>query len=307
MDIGYAVFKGIVQGLGEFLPISSTAHLVFTDAVMRRLGMPTPGHAEEEFFDILLHVGTLVAVVIYFRRELMAIFRLWLGRANGQDEALSSQYASTLPLKQLPVYLAVSVVMTVVLVKGVLAVSEPICQQLGLVQQGIHDLSEYYFHHPRFVALHLIITGFLLFGTQKFSDRLLARRDGALKPVGMKNAVVIGLFQGCAAIFHGISRSGSTISGGLLSGLDRVSATRYSFLLSLPTFVLVTAYEGYKFSKTANLAEYNWPAALAGSAVAGLVGYYCVKYFLQYLAKNPLTPFAVYCWVMGAVMMVMLG
>jgi len=275
--------------------------------VMRRLGMATPSHAEEEFFDILLHVGTLVAVVIYFRRELLAILRLCLGRASHDDEVLSSQYASTLPLKQLPLYLAVSVVMTVVLVKGVLAVSEPVCEQLGLVQQGIHDLSEFYFHYPRFVALHLMITGGLLFATQKYSDRQLARRDGTVKAVGLKNAVVIGLFQGCAAIFHGISRSGSTISGGLLSGLDRVSATRYSFLLSLPTFVLVTLYEGYKFSKTANLAEYNWVAALVGAAVAGLVGYYCVKYFLQYLAKNPLTPFAVYCWVMGLVMMGLLG
>ena len=93
---------------------------------------------------------------------------------------------------------------------------------------------------------------------------------------------------------------------GLFSGLDRVTATRYSFLLSLPTFILATVYEVVKFSGSGELVDFNWLALLLGTLVSAVVGYFCIKYFLLFLAKSGLMPFAVYCWAVGGIMLAVL-
>lgn len=312
MDIGYAVFKGIVQGLAEFLPISSTAHLVFFDTLSRMFGWSTvhPSHAEEEFFDILLHLGTMAAVIYYFRVELGKIWchvmHQYFKQPLPEDLKNPPEYEQ-LPLSELFKLLAISTFMTCVVIGLFLKGSEFIFARNGMAEQGITDISEFYFHHPIYVAVHLMFTGFLLFFTQKMSDKYLSGTFGTGQIVQTRHATAIGLFQGFAAIFHGISRSGSTISAGLATGLDRVTATKYSFLLSLPTFILATGYEFYKFNKSGHIDNFQWLPLIIGTLVAAIVGYFCVKFFIKFLAKNRLTPFAFYCWGMGTAMLILLA
>jgi undecaprenyl-diphosphatase len=332
VDIGYAVLKGIVQGLAEFLPISSTAHLIFCDALAAKLGMRLPSPEEQEFFNILVQMGTLGAVVYYFKRELsltwtrlvdsmettapgwargfvrpVAILCKGFSNADVNSKTLSDvhlppEYAEKIDLRHLPRHLFLSVIITVVFTFGVLKGSEFLFNYYNWHPGGAEDISEFFFRYSPFVAIHLLATGCLLFISQKLSDK----HSGQGKVVDNKSAALVGLFQGFSAIFHGLSRSGSTISAGLLSGLDRVTATRYSFLLSLPTFILATAYEVLKFSDDTALVDFNWLALLLGTVVSAIVGYFCIKYFLVFLTRNGLIPFAIYCWVVGGSMLVVL-
>lgn len=294
MDIGYTIFKGITQGLTEFLPVSSTAHLTFTNAIFHRLGWLAPLRpGEDEFFDILLHLGTLASVIYYFRRDLVRVVQVALGKESAR--AIDEQ--SGLYLKKLPWFIALSMVVTVVFILSMLKGTGLVFDLMGWTSTHVENLSDYYFAHPQWVAVHLMITGCLLFFTERRSKN---RKPGQSFNNG--NALLIGLFQGCAAIFHGISRSGSTISAGLLGGLDRVTATRYTFLLSIPTFLMAAVYEAFKLYKMGYIMDLNWPAMLIGTAFSAVVGYFCVKYLIQFVANNSLVGFAIYCWVLGAAM-----
>jgi undecaprenyl-diphosphatase len=295
VDFGYAILKGIIQGLAEFLPISSTAHLIFIDAIFRALGWeghaPTP--IQEEFFDILLHMGTLAAVLFYFRGDLANILRAVVSKSGS---IATKPVVGNINNRQLPIYIAISMVVTVVFILSMLKGTGLIFQHFGWTSEHVKNLSDFYMVSPKFVALHLIITGFMLYFTERFSA---GSKPGKIR-FATKNALVIGLFQGFAAIFHGLSRSGSTIAGGLLSGVDRLTATRYSFLLSIPTFMMAMVYEAIKIMQAGHLDHLDWPPMIAGTIIAGLVGYFCVKYFIRFVAVNRLTVFAIYCWVVGS-------
>jgi undecaprenyl-diphosphatase len=295
MDLGYSLLKGAIQGLTEFLPVSSTAHLTFTNALFERFGWQPPLRAgEDEFFDIMLHLGTLMSVVYYFRADLWQLVLVAFGKAPAD----STDPQSGLVLKKLPLFLAISSVATVIFVLGMKKVSGMVMSQFGWTSARVEDLSDFYFAHPQWVAIHLIIVGLLLFLTEKMS-----RHNKTGQSFGMFNAVVIGITQGCAAIFHGISRSGSTISAGLATGLDRITATRYTFMLSIPTFIMAAVYETVKLQH--DLPNLNWPIMLAGTAVSAITGYLCVKYLIRYVATHSLNVFAIYCWVMGLIMLVL--
>lgn len=303
MDLGYSILKGVIQGLTEFLPVSSTAHLTFANALFERFHWQPPLRpGEDEFFDILLHLGTLLSVVYYFRADLWRLLLVALGRAPGNAE--DSQ--SGLSLRQLPMFLAISSVATVAFVLGLKKVSGLVMAKMGWATASVQDLSDYYFTHPYWVAIHLIIVGGLLFFTEKASASVRLGKSG---PSGRRftkgNALLIGLVQGCAAIFHGISRSGSTIAAGLASGIDRVTATRYTFLLSIPTFLLAAAYEALKLK--GHMLALNWPVMLVGALCSAVLGYLCVKYLIRYVATHSLVGFAYYCWALGLVMLVLLA
>ncbi len=298
MDLGYSVLKGVIQGLTEFLPVSSTAHLTFANAIFERFHWQPPLRpGEDEFFDILLHLGTLLSVVYYFRSDLWQIVQVFLGKAPA--DVVDSQ--SGLSLKKLPVFLAVSSVATIVFVLAMKKISALVMTHMGWTTATISDLSDYYFAHPQWVAIHLMIVGCLLFFTEKVSASAEKRATGRDFKVG--HSLVIGLVQGCAAIFHGISRSGSTISAGLGLGLDRITATRYTFMLSIPTFLLAAAYEAMKFN--GQLQGLDWPVMLLGMLASTVFGYFCVKYLIRFVATHSLVGFAVYCWAIGIIMLVL--
>ena len=204
MNLIQAILMGIVQGLSEFLPISSSAHLVFTSNFYKVFkGIEIVQHSNEEvFFDIMLHFGTLIAVLIFFRKDIAAIIKaLWEGV---KTKDFSNREA------KLGLYIIIGTIITII---------------LALPMQGF---AEKLVFSPEIVGLLLVATGILLFGAEYFSNHHQKNNEMTLK-----NSILIGLAQGLA-VLPGLSRSGWTIATGLFSGLDRVTAARYSFLLSIP-------------------------------------------------------------------------
>ncbi len=254
-----AIILGIVQGLTEFLPISSSAHLALVPWV---LGWPVPSLT----FDTVLHMGTLVAVVAYFWGDIWRILGAWwqslrTRRIDNPDARL----AWLLILATLPAVLA-----------GVL----------------LEDLVEGLLSTPAVVAAFLIVTGVLLF----VSDRV-GRKQRTLEQLNTLDAVSIGVAQACA-IIPGLSRSGLTIAAGLFRGLTREEAARFAFLLALPITFGAAAQQVY-IAARAGLSSADLLPMLLGAGAALVAGYLAIRLLLGYVRSHSLRPFAYYCWVVG--------
>jgi undecaprenyl-diphosphatase len=263
-----AILLGILQGLTEFLPVSSSGHLVLFQHLF--------GLKEAElFFDVCVHMGTLMAVVVVFRREIIKIVLalLQLVSLGGQKEKFLQKADSDPELK-----------MALLIVIGSIPTAV-----LGLLFASIADRL---FSSTLITGLMLIVTGLLLWVTRTAETLAVAANSGHLTK---GKAFIIGIVQGLA-IIPGISRSGSTISTGLLLGVDRETAARYSFLLSIPAIVgagLLSLKDG--FSQTDPII---W-MSLTGAVTAGLIGYGALKSLLHMVKKGRLYVFAPYCWLVG--------
>lgn len=270
MNLIQAILMGIVQGLSEFLPVSSSAHLVFTSNFYKVIAN-IPIHeqsGQEVFFDIMVHLGTLIAVLIFFRKDIMNILK-------SMFKALKSKDWSDNEAK-LGLYIIVGTFLT-------------ICVALPL-----HDVAEKLVFSPAIVGGLLFITGFVLLYSEYVSKHVASRKEN----IDWKISILIGLAQGIAAM-PGFSRSGWTIATGLFAGLDRTAAARYSFLLSIP--IILGASMVYPFVKLDfhEVAGYNWSAIIAGTLVSGIVGYLCIKYFMKFISRFSLAFFGYYCIIAG--------
>ena len=263
-----AIILGILQGLTEFLPVSSSGHLVLLQQVF--------GLKEAElFFDVCVHLGTLLAVIIVFRHEINRILSaLWQLVSLRESKEKLLQKAQSDPEIKMALFIVIGSIPTAI---------------LGFLFSGIAD---HLFSSALITGLMLMVTGLLLWLTRKAGTHIASGRTGHLTPA---RALIIGIIQGLA-IIPGISRSGSTISTGLLLGVDRETAARYSFLLSIPAIVgagLLSLKDG--FSQT-DLAIW---IPLFGAAAAAFVGYGSLKILLRMVQKGRLHVFAPYCWVVG--------
>jgi undecaprenyl-diphosphatase len=263
-----AIILGILQGLTEFLPVSSSGHLVL---LQQLLGLKEA----ELFFDVCVHLGTLAAVIAVFHREIknivLALLRL-LTTAGKKDRALS-EIESDPELK-----------MALLIVIGSIPTA-----LLGLVFSGIADRL---FSSVLIVGLMLILTGLLLWLTRW---PIKGSRPPGIDRLNPKNAFLIGIVQGLA-IIPGISRSGSTISIGLLLGIEREMAARYSFLLSIPAIVgagLLSLKDSFYE------IDVSIKIPLVGAVTAAIVGYASLRALLQVVKKGGLHMFAPYCWLVG--------
>ncbi len=270
MNLIQAILMGIVQGLSEFLPISSSAHLVFTSNFYKVFqGIEIVQHSNEEvFFDIMVHLGTLIAVLIFFRKDIANIIKaMW--------HALKTKDWSDKEAK-LGLYIIAGTILTIVLALP------------------INEVAEKLVFAPAIVGILLFITGFVLLGSEYMSKNFIAKKEN----VDLKTSIFIGLAQGLAAL-PGFSRSGWTIATGLFCGLDRTTAARYSFLLSIPIILGASmVYPLIKIDIHEALA-YNWTAIISGTIVSGLVGYLCIKYFMKFISKFSLAIFGWYCILAG--------
>jgi len=251
-----AVFLGALQGATEFLPISSSGHLVIVPALT---GLKPPPIA----FDVLLHAGTLVAVVAYFRRDLLSLLVQSLRDLRERSLGPGSKLLAVLTLASVPAALA------------------------GLL---FDELFEKMFASPPAAGAFLLVTAGLLF----LADAA-GKREGSMERLGWCGALTVGVAQ-AFAIAPGISRSGSTISAGMFLGLKREEAARFSFLLSIPIVAGTTLLHVRQFTAEG----VGLPAAVAGFLAAALVGYACIAFLLRYLSSHGLRPFAVYCLLAGA-------
>lgn len=270
MNFIQAILMGIVQGLSEFLPISSSAHLVFTSNFYKVFkGIEIVQQSNEEvFFDIMVHLGTLIAVLIFFRKDIINICKALFHALKTKD--WSSHEA------KLGLYIIWGTFITL------------------LLAVPINEFAASLVFRPEIVGILLFITGFVLLLSEYMSKHVKAKKD----KVDFKTSVMIGLAQGLAAL-PGFSRSGWTIAAGLFGGLDRSTAARYSFLLSIP--IILGASMVYPLVKidVHEALSYNWHAIIAGTIVSGIVGYLCIKYFMKFVAKFSLGIFGYYCLIMG--------
>lgn len=269
MHLIQSILMGAVQGLSEFLPISSSAHLVFTSNFYKVFkGLEIAQESNQEIFlDIMLHLGTLIAVLIFFRKDIMDILKaLYFGLKDKKYDDMDFKTG---------LYIIIGTIVTVI------------------IAYPLNEVAGNLVFKPAIVGLLLIFTGGLLL----FSE-YLAKRNVEKKPVKLRSSVLMAIAQGFAAL-PGFSRSGLTIATGLLSGMDRTSAARYSFLLSIP--IILGASMLYPLVKLDlhEVVTYNWFAISVGTVVSAVVGYLCIKYFMKFLSKFSLAVFGYYCLLMG--------
>ncbi|HCC32442.1 MAG TPA: undecaprenyl-diphosphate phosphatase [Clostridiales bacterium] len=265
---GQAVLLGLVQGITEFLPVSSSAHLVLAQAL---LGIEPPGLTLE----IAVHLGTLAAVVAVFARDLGQLLRAG-GRMAGVAArgASSREHFARDPGARLLVLLA--------LASGVTAA-------LGLTGEpwlrGAYE-------EPEVAATLLLVTGAILWGAGRLrpGTRPLAALD-------WRDGLLVGAAQG-VAILPGISRSGTTIAAGLMTGLDRDAAARFSFLLSVPAILGATLLEAVRLGP-ASLLQPGLEVTLPAMVSAAVTGFLAVTGLLRLVRRGRLGSFAYYCWVVG--------
>ncbi len=270
MGIIQAIIMGIVQGLSEFLPVSSSAHLVITSNLYKVLkNIPIQEQQTQEIFlDIMLHLGTLIAVLIFFRKDIISIIKAFLSAIKTKD--FSNQDA------KLSLYIIFGTVITV------------------LIAYPLNTVAEKLVFAPCIVGILLIITGCLLFFSERYSKNLSKKSAD----IDTKTAIFMAIAQGIAAL-PGFSRSGLTIAAGLLNKQQRVTAARYSFLLSIP--IILGASMLYPLIKIDlnELYSYNWTSIITGTIVSAIVGYLCIKYFLKFVGKYSLAFFGYYCIIIG--------
>ncbi len=272
MDYFHTIIMGFIQGLTEFLPVSSSGHIVLASAIYKLFtGQDFSVASDEEiFFDIMLHLGTLVAVCIYFRKEIISVLKAFFLAIKIKK---FDNYEAILP-----VYILSGTFFT--------------C----LVVYPIKDFCEKLVTLPAVIGLTLIFTGAVLLFAEFFSNKF-AKKDSQ---VNMKKSIFIGIVQGLAAI-PGISRSGSTIAAALALGIDRTNAAKYSFLLSIPVILLAVIYHIPEISNPEVFSSISWLPILTGTFISAFVGYFCIKYFIAFLNKFSLNIFAYYCFVLGGV------
>lgn len=279
MNIIQSAVTGAVQGLTEFLPVSSSAHLVLTSSLYKFFSGKSMffDHNEEVLFDIMLHIGTLIAVLFYFRKDLFSLFKNFFSSLT--KGGFKQNYES-----RLPIYVMLGTIATI------------------MVAYPVKDFFESLVEKPQIVGGILLLTGLVLYSTEYISTKIATKTN----MVCWKKSLYIGIAQGLA-VAPGLSRSGSTIAAGLASGIDRVTCAKYSFLLSIPVIVMAAGYEVLKLVKSRAILHYDWVAMALGTLVSMIIGYLCIKYFIEFLGKHKLNIFAYYCWAMGLFMIIFFG
>lgn len=255
-----ALFLGTLQGLTEFIPVSSSGHLVLFQSLLGLKEAPL-------FFDVMLHFGTLLAVMTCFRRDLAVIARETYGVLSKNEKGG--------PEKKLLLWIVLGTIPT------------------GLMGIVLKDWFESFFSRPKTVGTMILVTGILLWLT-----KWIKKEGRSLEEMTWRDAVLIGVAQGIA-IMPGISRSGATISVALFLGLHRELAGKFSFLLSIPAILGATLLEAPKVGAIGDPFS-----ALIGAACASGVGYVSLKFLMRMIKLGAVGSFAYYCWAVGIVMVV---
>lgn len=264
-----AAVLGLLQGLTEFLPISSSAHLRFAGA----FGWGDPGAA----YTAIIQIGTELAVVVYFARDIARIVGAWFAslfrRARRSDP--DARMGWLVIIGSIPIIV------------------------LGLLFQ---DKIETTFRDLRLIAVAMVAFSLVLY----WADRV-GRKKLELDELTVRDGIVYGLAQSLALI-PGVSRSGGTITAGLFMGYTRVAAARYSFLLAIPAVLGSGAYETYKaFKGGVKGAQVDWPPTILSTVIAFAVGLAVIAWLLRYLTRGSFVPFVVYRVLLGLAVLALVG
>ena len=265
MSVLQSLLFGVIEGLTEFIPVSSTAHMLFLQQV---LGIPA---SDAVFaFLVLVQLGPLLALLVYFRDDLWALVRAFFSRPFGT------------PQNRLAWYIIIATI--------------PALLAGALLKDAVQGL----FQNPLAEAAIRFFAAALLLALAEW----LGRRTRSLDAMGWLDSLIIGMFQ-VLAVFPGASRSGSTISAGMFRNLDRPSATRFAFLLSAPVMLAAGVYESVSAFRLGHLGALLPPLAL-GLIVAAVVGWLSIRWLLRYVSSHSLYAFSVYCAAIGCLSLVIL-
>ena len=270
----FSVLMGVLQGVAEFLPISSSGHL----ALFQHFFGVENYEETQMFFTVLLHLGTLISVCVYYWRDVIDMIRefflgirdLTVRRGGGAPPPPTRRLVMMIIVATLPLF-------------AILPVK-------GLVEDAMSNVT--------FVSVALLATGFILF----FSDRMARGRKNA-RNATVADALLVGCAQAVGTL-PGISRSGITISAGLLRGFDRTFAVRFSFLMSLPAVLGANILEVADAVQTGGVDTSRLPMYLVGMVVSGVVGYFAIRLVNLLANKGKFGAFAYYCWAVGIVSLV---
>lgn len=257
MDLLQVLILALVQGLTEFLPISSSGHLVL---VPRWLGWEDQGLA----FDVAVHLGTLFAVVAYFRQDILQMARAWLSSFDRAPLTHDAQLGWSVLLATVPAGIA------------------------GLI---FSDAIETHLRSPQVIAVTTVVFGILLWAAD-----VLGRRERPMTSLGWRDAFLIGCAQALALI-PGTSRSGITITMALALGLDRNAAARFSFLLAIPIITLASGLQIVQLSHATGAVD--WLALGVGTVAAAVCAYACIHWFLRFVSHAGMAVFAIYRLLLG--------
>ena len=264
-----SIFLGLVQGIAEFLPISSSGHL---SLFQHFFGLTEAGL----FFDVLLHLGTLIAIFVYYWRDIVNLVKAFLRLVTGlfSKKKKGARKGRKDPGARMILMLIVATLPLFVILP-------------------IKDKVESLYSNTIFVGCALIVTGCILF----FSDRM-AKGKKTVRSATLLDALLVGVGQ-AVAVVPGLSRSGTTISAGLLRGFSRKFAVRFSFLLSVPA-VLGANIISIGDAVAAGIDTSLLPAYIAGTVVAAVSGYFAIRLVNSLADKGKFGSFAYYCWGIGA-------
>ncbi len=269
MDILYSVILGIIQGLTEFLPVSSSAHLVIAPKLLKG----TSELLNSLSFAIALHAGTLTAVIWYFREKIASMIKAFfrgITPGGGREN----------PDFRLGLY--------------IIAATIPAVIAALLFEEQIEGV----FRKPEYTASALIVFGLVLFAADRFSVK---KND--LAGITFKAAIIIGLFQALSLV-PGVSRSGITITAALIMGYKREGAAEFSFLLSVPAITGAFVF-GLKGLLNAGLAAGEIAAVAAGFTAAAISGFFAIKFLMAFIKKSTFLPFVIYRVMLGGVIISM--
>jgi undecaprenyl-diphosphatase len=271
LNVAQAVVLGVVEGVTEFLPISSTGHLLIAEHLM---GLPTEGKAGDGLigFTAVIQVGAILAAVVYFFRDILALLTGFVG-------GLTSGEKRTQPEWRFALAVAVG------------------CIPIGIVGLALKDVIKDVDKSLITVALGLIVFSAVLVVAER-----RAGQDREERSLTVLDGLLIGLAQ-CIALVPGVSRSGATISAGLLRGLDRVSATRLSFLLGIPALLAAGAYE-LKDATTSGPGAPGTGATLIATLVAFVVAYGAIAFLLRFVARHSIAAFVPYRVLLGVAVLI---
>lgn len=264
MSILQAVLLGIIEGITEFLPVSSTGHLTVAEQLLG-LQVDDPGVTA---FTALIQVGAIAAVLVYFHTDIRLLATAWGRGLIEPQERRSPEYRAAW---------------------YVIAGSIPI----GVVGLLAKDLVTGPLRSLWVVAVALLVWSLVMY----LAEHVAARRPQLDRELSLRDSLVIGIVQ-CIALVPGVSRSGATISAGLFRGLDRVTATQVSFLLSIPALAAAGALEGVTTASQISSTVGWWPTALA-TAISFLVAYASIAWLLRLVAGHPITVFISYRVALG--------
>ena len=260
MELLHLIILGLLQGLTEFLPISSSAHLILLPKIFDWIDQGLS-------YDIAVHVGSLSAVVHYFRADIKQILSGWSAspRDNENSRMLWFIAVGTIPV--------------------------------GLVGLLGHDFIATHLRSPLVIAVATIVFALVLWWSDVKGKQIRSQDQ-----LTWKDVVIIGLAQ-CLALIPGTSRSGITITAGLLLGLNREAAARFSFLLAIPVISLAGLYESYKLLSSP--VQYDWLSLFLVTLISAISAWLAIHYFLKFLERTGMLPYVIYRLLLGMVLLML--